>query len=112
MSKPFTFRQKKINVVHILSHNLTPQYLSQTKSYLHETFSIFQDWSPEINNNVGGHVHGCMHAQPMEMCMQLEQCDTPQFLSQMNADFHQTWYKHEVDIKDVPKKLEGICTCM
>ena len=48
-----------------------------------------------------------MHAQRMETCMQLGQCDTPQFLSQINSDFHKTWYKHEVDIKDAPKKLKG-----
>ena len=31
--------------------------------------------------------------------------DTPQFLSQMNSEFHETWYDYEGGIKDVPNKI-------
>ncbi len=55
-------------------------------------------------NNVGGHAHMRVHAQRMETCMQLGPCDTPQFLSQMKSDFYETWYEHEVCIKDETKK--------
>ena len=75
------------------------------KSDLHETFSVFQDWSLELIDNGGGHAHACMHAQCMETCMQLGKCDTPQFLSQINSDFHKTWNEHGLGINDAPKQI-------
>ena len=49
----------------------TPQYLSQIKSDLHKTFSIFQKWSPDLTDNI--HVHACarVHAQCVKKCMLL-----------------------------------------
>ena len=81
------------------------------KSDRHETFSVFQDWSPELINNVGGLAHARMHAHRMETCMQLGQCDTSQFLSQIDSDFHKTLNEHGVGIKDAPKKI-GSDMCM
>ncbi len=49
----------------------TPQYLSQIKSAIHETFSVFQDLSPELFNIVHAHACACMHAQRILTCMQL-----------------------------------------
>ncbi len=53
----------------VLADN-TPQYLSQMKSDIHETFSVLQDWSPELFINV--HESACvgMHAQHVELCTQ------------------------------------------
>ncbi len=51
----------------------TPQYLSQMKSDLQKTFSVLQDWSPELINNVRVRVHG----QHVEMCMQLWEKTNP-----------------------------------
>ena len=40
-----------------------PQYLSHMKSDLHETFSVFSDWSPELIDNVPLHANACVQAQ-------------------------------------------------
>ncbi len=53
--------------------------------------------------NVFGRANAFVHAQHMEMCMQLGKCDTPKFLSQMNSDLPENWYKHELGIKDAPR---------
>ncbi len=42
-----------------------PQFFSQMKSDLHETFSVLQDWSPELINNVCARAHASMHAEVM-----------------------------------------------
>ena len=39
------------------------------------------------------------------MCMQLWHCGKPKFLSQMNSDFHQTWYDHQGGIKDARNNI-------
>ena len=62
------------------------------KSDLHKTLSVFQDWSPEMINNVHLCARERVHAQRVKTCMQLGQWDTTQFLSQMNSDFDDTWY--------------------
>ena len=54
-------------------------------SDLHETFSIFSDWSPQLINNVRVRAREGVHAQHMKTCTQLRQCDTLQFLSQINS---------------------------
>ncbi len=46
-------------------------------SDLHETFSIFQDWSPELINIVHAHVYVCMHAHHILTCMQLVVVNKP-----------------------------------
>ena len=86
-------------------HGNTPSYLSQMKSDLHETFSVSSHWSPKLINNVCGRAHARMHAQRVKTCTQLGQFDTPQFLSPINSDFHETWYDHEGGIKDAPNKI-------
>ncbi len=43
----------------------------EMKSNHQETFSVCQDWSPELINNVCVHARVHMHAQHGEMCMQL-----------------------------------------
>ena len=40
-------------------------YLNQMKSDLHETFSICQDWSPELIIIICWHAHTRMHTQHM-----------------------------------------------
>ena len=45
-----------------------------------------------------------VHAQSVKTCTQLGKCDTPQFLSQINLDFDETWYGPQVGIQDAPKK--------
>ena len=77
-----------------------PQYLSQMKSDLPETFSVFQDWSPKLINNVPAFARARVHAQRVKMCMQLGHWDPPQFISQMNTDFDETWYDLLEGIKD------------
>ena len=46
-----------------------PSYFRQMKSDLHETFSVLQDWSPELINNVCARAH--VHAQHMELYTRL-----------------------------------------
>ena len=43
----------------------TPQYPSQMELKLHKTFSVFQDWSPELINNVNEHAQALIHPQYM-----------------------------------------------
>ncbi len=59
-----------------------PSYLSQIRSDLQKTFSVCQDWSPVLINNVFGGAHGCVHAQRVKMCTQLRAEKT--FISQPN----------------------------
>ena len=61
--------------------------------------------SSELINNDCGHARACVHTQRVKTCMQLGQFDTPQFISQMTSDFHETWYDHEGGIKDAPNKI-------
>ena len=80
-------------------------YLSQMKSDLHETFSVSSDWSPKLINNVCGRARAHVHAQHVKTCMQFGLLDTSQFLSQMNLDFHETWYNHGRGIEDALNKI-------
>ena len=41
------------------------------KPDLHKTFNIFQDWSPEMINNVCGGACAHVHAQHVKICTQL-----------------------------------------
>ena len=68
-------------------------------SDLHETFRVFQDWSPELINNVHGHAHARMHAQRMLTCMQLRAVNKPLYFSLMKSNFNETWYVYQEDIK-------------
>ncbi len=79
----------------------TPQYLSQLKSDLHETFSILQDWSPELVNNVRARAHATAHH--VEMCMQLWAKNKPSYFMYMKSDLYETWYDVGVVIKKAPK---------
>ena len=73
------------------------------KSDLHETFSVFQDRSPESINNVHARARAHVHAQCVKKCTQLGQLDTTQFLSQINLDFVETWYDLRIGNKDAAK---------
>ena len=66
-------------------------YLSQIKSDLHETFSIFQDRSPELTNNVRGCASARVHAKRVKLCMQLWAVYNPSYFSQMKSDIHETF---------------------
>ena len=68
-----------------------PSYISQRKSDLHKIFSVCQDGSPVLNNNVHGGAHVCMHAQGMNTCTQLRKVNKHSYLSQMKSDFHKTF---------------------
>ena len=61
----------------------TLQYLSKIKSDLHETFRICHDWSPEIIINICGHAWAHIHAQRIEMCMQLQVVKKPLYFRYM-----------------------------
>ena len=58
-------------VSHFCDKRDTPQNLTQMMSELHETFSVFQDLSPELINNV--HICACLsvYAQWIKTCTQL-----------------------------------------
>ena len=66
-------------------------YLSQMKSDLHKTFSICQDWSTVLINNVHGGAHACVHAQRVNTCTQLREVNKPSYLSQIKSDLHKTF---------------------
>ena len=89
----------------------TPQYLIQMKSEPNKTINVFSDWSPKLINNVCLNACVHVHTQFMKTYTELGQCDTPQFLSQMDSDFDETWYDLQVGIKNAPTKI-GSNTCM
>ena len=89
----------------------TLQYLSQIKSDCHKTFSVYWYWSLELINNVHLRANESMHLQGMKTWTIFGQGDTPQFLSQMNSDFDETWFDLWVGIEDAVKKI-GSDTCM
>ena len=66
-------------------------YLSQIQSDLHETFSIFQDRSPELTNNVRGCASARVHAKRVKLCMQLWAVYNPSYFSQMKSDIQETF---------------------
>ena len=68
-----------------------PSYLSQMKSYLHKTFSVCQNWSPELLNSVFWHTHACVHAQRINLWTQLWTVNKPSYLCQMKSDLHKTF---------------------
>ena len=81
------------------------------KSDLHETFSVFHDWSPELINNVHVHARARVHAQQLEMCMQLGAKNKPSYFREMKSDLYETWDDVQGSIKQAPC-LGPICACM
>ena len=65
--------------------------LKQMKYVLHKTFSICQDWSTVLINNVLGGAHVCVHAQRVNTCTQVREVNKPSYLSKMKSDLHKTF---------------------
>ena len=78
---------------------MTHLNISAKLSQNFQTFRISSWGSPELIYYVCVRVH----AQRMKTCTQFGKCDTPQFLSQINLDFDETWHGLHVGIKDAPK---------
>ena len=80
MNVPDHLFEKRLLSCFVLMGN-TPQFVIQMKSGLHKTFSIFQDWSPELINDVHVPACACVHAQRMKTCMQLWAENIPSYFS-------------------------------
>ncbi len=88
----------------------TPLYLCQMRSDLHKTFSVCQDWSPELIINVHGHAQACMYAQCMEMCMQFRAVIKPLYLCCMKSVFFMKLGKIIKEVSRMHQKI-GSDTC-
>ena len=70
-----------------------PSYLGKMKSDIHETFSKYQDLSPELIYKVRWCARACVHAQRVNTYTQLGAVYKPSYLGQMKSDIHENFCK-------------------